>query len=292
MTAIPQADGRWLIVGAAGMLGHELMTVLADRNVTGIDLPYADITDLDRTREDVRGYDIVVNCAAWTAVDAAEDHEPQAFTVNAVGAANLARACAENDAWLVQISTDYVFAGDAISPYPVDAPIAPRSAYGRTKAAGEWAVQARLPAAHYLMRTAWLYGEHGPNFVATMAKLERERETVDVVDDQRGQPTWAADLARRIVTLADSGGAPGTYHATNSGDVTWFGFAQRIFELAGADPGRVRPTTSAAFVRPAPRPAYSVLDHSGWESAGIEPMRGWRDALDAAWAAGIAAAAR
>jgi dTDP-4-dehydrorhamnose reductase len=273
---------RWLVTGAKGMLGTDLLRVLAEAGVDGVtaaDLPELDITDAAAVDEAVAGHDVVVNVAAWTAVDAAEEREAAAFAVNAVGPSYLARACARHGARMLQVSTDYVFSGDAAEPYAEDVPIAPRSAYGRTKAAGEWAVRAELPDRHWIVRTAWLYGAHGPNFAATMAKLQRERETVDVVDDQRGQPTWTLDLARAMLSLVTADAPVGTYHGTSSGQATWFDFARLVFELAGADPERVRPTTSEAFVRPAPRPAYSVLGHGAWSAAGLSPLRAWDDAL-------------
>ena len=162
------------------------------------------------------GHDIVVNCAGYTAVDDAETHEAEAFAVNAVGAANLARAAHGHGARMVHVSTDYVFAGDAQEPYAEDAPLAPRSAYGRTKAAGEWAVEAHCPES-WVVRTAWLYGAGGGNFVTTMARLAGERETVAVVDDQRGQPTWTVDLADAIVRLVTSNAPCGVWHGTSSG---------------------------------------------------------------------------
>lgn len=275
----PTADGRWLVVGALGMLGHDVVAALAGRDVTAVDRDEVDITDPAAVAAVVQGYDVVVNTAAFTAVDAAEEAEAAAFAVNAVGPANLARQCARTGAWLVHVSTDYVFPGDATSPYAEDAPPAPRSAYGRTKLAGEWAVRAHLPERAYIVRTAWLYGEHGPNFVRTMARLEREKDTVEVVDDQRGQPTWSRDLAERLVQTVDAGAPAGTYHGTASGQTTWFDLARAVFAAAGADPERVRPTTSEAFVRPAPRPAYSVLGHDAWERAGLAPMRAWDEAL-------------
>ena len=174
----------------------------------------------------VAGVDVVVNCAAFTDVDGAETHEPAAFTVNAVGPATLARACAESGAWLLHISTDYVFAGDATEPYPEDAPIAPRSAYGRTKAAGEWAVRAHLPDRFWILRTAWLYGWHGKNFVDTILRLAAERDTLDVVADQHGQPTWTVDLAHRIIDTVARDVPAGVYHATSTGHTTWHGLAQ------------------------------------------------------------------
>ncbi len=287
---------RWLVTGAGGMLGRDVVGLLApDRPVTALARADLDVTDPAAVAAAVRGHDVVVHCAAWTAVDDAEAHEPQAFAVNAVGAAHVARACAASGARMVHVSTDYVFgdvddgggggAGAVREPWAEGAPVAPRSAYGRTKAAGEWAVQALLPGRHWILRTAWLYGEHGPSFVRTMARLEGERETVDVVDDQAGQPTWSLDLARRVVQVVDAGAPAGTYHATSSGSTTWFGLARAVFELLGADPGRVRPTTSAAYARPAPRPSWSVLGHDAWHGAGFDPLPDWRDALRRAAAA-------
>jgi dTDP-4-dehydrorhamnose reductase len=284
---------RWVVTGAAGMLGRDLLDVLREQNHADVvplargDLDIADDGAVEKVLEPfLHPGAVVVNCAAWTAVDDAETHEPAAFRVNALGPAVLARACARTGAGLVQISTDYVFDGAASAPYPVDAAPGPRSAYGRTKLAGEWAVRAELPGRHRILRTAWLYGTHGGNFVATMSRLEREREHVDVVDDQIGQPTWTRDLAGQIVRAAAAGLPAGTYHAVASGQTSWHGLAREVFALRGADPARVRSTTSAAFVRPAPRPAWSVLDVSGWEQAGTAPMRPWDEALRAAFAAG------
>lgn len=273
---------RWLVVGALGMLGRDLLTVLDGEQVTAVDKDDCDITDPRAVENHVAGHDVVVNCAAWTAVDAAESAEAAAFQVNAVGPATLARACARTGARLVQISTDYVFdgeRGDPPAPHPEDAPIAPRSAYGRTKAAGEWAVRAELPRDHWILRTAWLYGAHGPSFVRTMVRLERTREHVDVVDDQYGQPTWTMDLAHRVRALVETGAPGGTYHATSAGHTTWYALAARVFTLLGADPDRVRPTTSERFVRPARRPPWSVLGHDAWERTGLTPLPRWEDSL-------------
>lgn len=156
---------------------------------------------------------------------------------------------------------------------------APKTAYGRSKLAGEWAVRAELPSSHWIVRTAWLYGEHGGSFVRTMANLEATREFVDVVADQHGQPTWTRDLAQQIVSMVEAEVPFGTYHGCASGQTTWHGLASEVFRLLGADPARVRPTTSEAFKRPAPRPAFSVLDLSAWEKADLSPMRDWQDAL-------------
>jgi len=274
---------RWLVVGAAGMLGQDLVAALGEtpgaHEVTAVDRDEVNIIDPQACLAVVAGHDLVVNVAAWTAVDDAESHEAQAFSVNAVGAANLARACAATGTRMVQVSTDYVFAGDATTPYAEDAPLAPRSAYGRTKAAGEWAVRTHLPSASWVVRTAWLYGAHGPNFVKTMAALAAERDTISVVDDQRGQPTWTVDLAHAIVRMVEAEAPFGIYHGTSGGEATWFDFAQAIFAELGLDPARVSPTTTDAFPRPAPRPAYSVLGHESWAHTGLPALRDWRRAL-------------
>lgn len=274
---------RWLVLGAGGMLGQDLIAVLADdgENVVGLRRQELDITDEDSVRVAVRSCrpDVVVNCAAWTAVDDAEAHEGEAFRVNGRGAANIAAECAAVGSRLVQISTDYVFGGDARRPYAEHDATEPRTVYGRSKLVGELAVREMLPDASYVVRTAWLYGAHGPSFVRTMIRLERKLPAVDVVDDQWGQPTWTVDVCRQVVALIRSRGAPGAYHATSSGEATWFELAREVFRLLGADPDRVRATTSDAYPRPAPRPAYSVLGGKAWASAGIEPIRDWRVAL-------------
>ena len=287
---------RWLVTGAGGMLGSDLVAALADRGepVSGMDRASLDVTDGAAVADAIASArpDVVVNCAAWTAVDDAEASEEQALAVNAGGAAVLAAACAGSGGSgtrLVQVSTDYVFAGDAGRPYAEDDVPAPRTAYGRTKLAGERAVLSRLPGSGYVVRTAWLYGAHGPNFVKTMIRLSGQRPAVDVVDDQRGQPTWTTDVARQIIALIDSAARPGIYHATSGGQTTWCGLAREIFELLGADPSRVRPVPSSAFPRPAPRPAYSVLGHGGWSGLGIAPIGDWRAALHDAFPGILAA---
>jgi dTDP-4-dehydrorhamnose reductase len=270
---------RWLVTGAGGMLGRDLVALLAERELTALARAQLDICDAPAVAAAISGHDVVVNCAAWTNVDAAEEHEAAATRVNGMGPEVLAAACAAEGARLVQISTDYVFDGTAREPYGEDAPVHPRSAYGRSKAAGEASVRSLLPDAAYVVRTSWLYGEHGPNFVRAMASLESSRETVDVVDDQVGAPTWSAEVARAVRDLVDAEAPPGIYHATASGQTTWYGLARAVFEELGADPERVRPTTTDKFPRPAPRPAYSVLSHAAWARAGLEPLGDWRAAL-------------
>ncbi|TFD11972.1 dTDP-4-dehydrorhamnose reductase [Cryobacterium sp. TMT4-10] len=278
---------RYLITGAAGMLGRDLQAALAGRDVTALDRAELDITDQDAVLAAATGFDVIINAAAYTKVDDAETNEDAAYAINATGPRNLALAAADTGAKLVQVSTDYVFDGRATSPYPEDTSIDPISAYGRTKAAGEAFVLQGHPTGSYIVRTAWLYGQHGPNFPKTMLKLAAARDTLSVVDDQVGQPTWTADLAAQIVALLDSGAPAGIYHGTSSGVTSWFGFAQAVFASAGLDPARVTPTDSSQFVRPAPRPSYSVLGHDAWASAGLAPIRDWREALTAAAQQGI-----
>lgn len=278
------AKRRWLVIGAEGMLGHDLMSAIteAGHEAIGADLPAVDITSDESVRAALDGASpaVVVNAAAFTAVDAAEEQEAIALRVNGHGPGVLARAIAERpQVNLVHLSTDYVFSGEATAPYGEDALPAPRSAYGRTKLVGEEQVHLHLPDRSHVVRTAWLYGLHGPNFIATMLSLESSRPEVAVVDDQRGQPTWSWDLARQIVALADSGAPAGTYHGTSSGETTWFGLTREIYRLIGADPQRVHATSTRAFPRPAPRPAYSVLGHDRWAQVGLPPIRDWREAL-------------
>jgi dTDP-4-dehydrorhamnose reductase len=274
---------RWLILGSGGMLGQDLAARLrsAGEEAIGLTRRDVDITEEPAVRAAVREHrpDVVVNCAAWTAVDDAEAHEGQALAVNGHGAAYVAAACAAAGCRLVHMSTDYVFGGDARQPYAEHDATGPHTAYGRTKLAGEQAVLRLLPRTGYVARTSWLYGAHGPNFVRTMIRLERERPAVDVVTDQRGQPTWTADVAGQVIALARSHAAAGIYHATSAGEATWFDLAQEVFRELGADPARVRATTSSAYPRPAARPGYSVLGHDAWADAGIEPIRDWRLAL-------------
>ena len=276
---MPNDPPRALVTGAGGQLGSDLLAVLGPsaRGVTRAEL---DVTDEAAVRRAVRDVDVVLNAAAWTDVDGAETAEGAAYAVNATAPALLAAAAREAGARLVHVSTDYVFAGDATTPYDVTDPTDPRSAYGRTKLAGERAV---LDAGGYVVRTAWVYGATGRNFVKTMAALERQRETLTVVDDQRGSPTWSYDLATGLAELARSDAPPGVYHCTNTGEATWCDLARAVFEELGADPARVTPCKTEDFPRPAPRPAYSVLSDRAWREAGLTPLRPWRDALHAAF---------
>lgn len=281
---------RTLITGASGMLGRDLQTAFAAHDVTALGRADLDITDRESVRAAVAGHDVVINAAAYTRVDDAETDEEAAFAVNAIGAENLAIAARDAGAKLIQVSTDYVFDGGATTPYSEDEPRHPISAYGRTKAAGEARAIAAHPDGTFIVRTAWLYGQHGPNFAATMIRLAGAHPTVKVVTDQLGQPTWTADLAAQIRRLAESDAPAGVYHGTNSGECSWFDFTKAIYAEVGLDPERVLPTDSSAFVRPAPRPSYSVLGHDRWAAARLPEMRDWREALHAAVVSGAIAA--
>jgi dTDP-4-dehydrorhamnose reductase len=285
---------RVVVTGAGGQLGTDLLLALerGPRSPAhqGLTRAECDIVDPHRVRsvlsDQARAAEgaglVVVNAAAYTNVDGAESEEAAAYAINAAGTAHLAMVCAELGARLVHVSTDYVFAGDGTSPYEAtDAPD-PRTAYGRTKLAGEQAVQVLLGANGFVVRSGWLYGRTGPNFVKTMLRLAGERNQLQVVDDQRGAPTWTAQLAERLLELALADVPGGIYHCSAAGATTWFAFARAIFERAGLDPARVQPSTTAALARPAPRPAYSVLSARSWTGAGLTPLPAWDEQLDAA----------
>lgn len=268
----------WLVTGVRGMLGTELAGLLAARDIEydGVDLGDLDLLDASAVSRAVAGHEVVVNCAAWTDVNGAESHEAEAFAVNATAVALLGRAARKHGATVVHISTDYVFAGDARSPYDEDATLRPRSAYGRTKAAGEWALRAEAPDSHLILRTAWLYGAHGRCFPRTIAAVAADQGAVSVVDDQFGAPTWTRDLAELVLRLVEAGAPVGTWHATASGQTSWYSFAQEVVAAAGLSPDVVTPRTSEPDLG-AVRPAYSVLGHDRLATAGITPIGDWRE---------------
>jgi dTDP-4-dehydrorhamnose reductase len=272
-----------LITGASGMLGRDLTAVCHDHDVRALRKADLDITRAAEVRAAVAGVDVVVNCAAYTKVDQAEEDIDEAMAANAVGPRVLAQACKASGASLIHLSTDYVFRGDATTAYPEDSPRDPVSVYGRSKAAGEEAVLDVYPEGSVIIRTAWLYGEYGPSFPRTMLNAAASRDTFRVVDDQVGQPTWSKDLARQIRLVIDNNIRSGIFHGTNSGQTSWWNFARTIFQTAGLDPQRILPTSSAEFVRPAPRPAWSVLGHDAWASAGLPAMRPWELAFAEAY---------
>ncbi|MEV4439892.1 dTDP-4-dehydrorhamnose reductase [Streptomyces sp. NPDC049577] len=280
----------WLVTGGTGMLGRDL-TARLRRDGAEVLAPGSgelDVTDRGAVERYVTAHRpaVLVNCAAWTAVDAAETDEEAALALNGHAPAHLAAACRATGTRLLHVSTDYVFPGDARRPYREDDPTGPRNAYGRTKLAGEHAVLTTLPDLGHVVRTAWLYGSGRDNFVRWVVRAERTRDHLDVVADQHGQPTWTGDLAGLLVRLgraALAGAAPpGVHHGTSAGATTWHGLAREVFRLLGADPDRVRPVPGATLRRPAPRPSYGVLGHDRWATTGVEPIRDWRAALAAA----------
>ena len=266
---------RVLVTGAAGMLGRDLVPHLAARHeVTAVDLD-VDVSDPAAVRACVAGCrpGAVFHLAAWTDVDGAEAREADAAAVNGEGAGVVAAAAAEAGAAMVLPSTDYVFDGRKGAPYAEDDPPAPLGAYGRTKLAGEREALARHPGGVRVARTAWLYGAGGRNFVDTMRRLGAERDEVEVVDDQTGSPTWTRDLAPALEALL---GLPaGVYHAAAAGEVTWAGLAEAVLAGTGSR-CRVRPVTTEALGRPAPRPRYSALAST---RPGAPRLRDWREAL-------------
>jgi len=280
---------RLLVIGAAGMLGQDLIAAAetAGHEPVGWDLPEVDITDAAATREQVvaLGPDAVVNCAAWTDVDGAEKNEELAARVNAEGAGNVAAAAAAAGALAIQLSTDYSFDGTATEPYVESSPTSPLGAYGRTKLAGELAVSGAATPDFAIVRTAWLFGPHGKNFIDTMLRLGAEREEVSVVDDQIGCPTYAGHLAAALVEIAYKG-LTGVMHVAGGGQCTWYDLAVAAFEATGTD-CVVHRTTAAEFGRPAPRPAYSVLRS---EREDVPRLPAWQEGLAAHLAASRAAA--
>lgn len=240
-----------------------------------------DIADADTIGRFVESGDVVINCAAYTQVDAAETDQARAHAVNAVGPGNIAAVCAQVGARLVHISTDYVFGAsrDRCTPYEIDDVTGPVNVYGHTKLAGEHAVLAAKPDAH-VVRTAWVYrGGDGKDFVATMRRLAAGDGPVEVVADQIGSPTYTGDLVTALLQIADGGVRPGVLHAANAGPASRFELARQTFAAVGADPERVRPVGSDRYPRPAPRPAYTVLSGLRSAEAGLAPLRDWRKAL-------------
>jgi dTDP-4-dehydrorhamnose reductase len=283
-------SGRIVITGAGGQLGGVLAAQAArrDHDVLALTSAQWDITDPKAAERIVQRGDVVINCAAYTNVDAAESDETTAHTVNATGPQHIARACARAGAQLIHVSTDYVFGGDAgapLRPYEPSDDTAPLGVYGRTKLAGEVAVLEALPQA-IVVRTAWVYtGGIGKDFVAVMQRLAASDGPVDVVDDQSGSPTYVADLAAALLQVAGGDVSGPILHAANEGAISRYEQARAVFEESGADPQRVRPVSSTQNPRPAPRPGYSALGSRESAERGLTPLRPWRSALVAALAA-------
>jgi dTDP-4-dehydrorhamnose reductase len=280
----------WLVVGCKGQLGRALSVELDKRGIANIGTGFQDLDIRSqfacRERIVELAPTVIINAAAWTDVDGAESDPESAQAVNTAGAVNLALAAKTVGAVFAHISTDYVFSGVSNVPWLENDQRAPVSVYGKTKAAGELGVLNEYKERSYIFRTAWLYGTDGQNFVKTMIRLALSTDhEVRVVEDQLGQPTSASDLANQIIDSVLKGLPFGIYHATNSGQSSWFEFAQEIFVLCGQSAERVIPVTSSEFVRPAKRPSYSVLGHGNWKAIGssgesVPPMRDWRLALN------------
>jgi len=273
----------WAITGGSGQLALSLVDLLKEQGInnrswsrTDLDISKPQdlkkITDVDPT--------VIVNCAAWTNVDGAEDHPSEALSVNRDGARNIAQLAKELDIPLIHISTDYVFSGKSEQPWKTTDEPHPTSKYGETKLQGEMAIQEFWPEKSSILRTAWLYGPYGKNFAKTIVKKAiSTQEDLRVVNDQRGQPTTSVDLARQVLELVLAKAPFGVYHATNSGEATWWEFAREIVYLAGESTERVIPVTTQEFPSKVLRPSYSVLDHSSWSKVGLQPMSDWRKAL-------------
>lgn len=274
-----------LVIGSNGQLGRQVQKVLTDKSIAfnAYDYPEVDIANVGSLQElfDQTKPDTVINCAAYTNVDQAETDYDNAYRINALGPKNLAGICVQNDVELVHISTDYVFSGDPICadgqarPYFEDDECNPATAYGKTKLEGERFVQ-QSGAKYYILRTAWLYGD-GNNFVRTMLKLSETHNTINVVEDQIGSPTSTVDLANAISELLGTG-EYGLYHATCEGQCSWFEFAKKIFEYSRKNIDVV-PVSSKEFVRPAKRPAWSILENAQLKRIGKNVFRPWEDAL-------------
>jgi len=273
----------WLIIGGDGQLGLSFRDLLTQHDVpfhfSTIDT--LDITNAEAVHNFVRQHSpsVVINCAAWTAVDAAEDNEADAHAVNCDGARHVAQASKIANAIHVLVSTDYVFPGDATSPYKEDDPTGPVSAYGRTKLCGEQAALQEYPSNTYIVRTAWLYSKYGHNFVKTMTRQALAGNAVRVVNDQLGQPTHAGDLAQHIFDLVVSKAPTGIYHGSNSGETSWYELTREIYSLLGQSSDLVTPVPSSEYVTKATRPSYSVLCHEKTIRNKIAEMQPWQDAL-------------
>jgi dTDP-4-dehydrorhamnose reductase len=274
------------VTGSAGQLGQDLMLLLQgqDYEVLGCDRQEMDITDLDQCLEVIGGFgpDVVIHCAAHTAVDAAESDIDAAYLINATGSRNVALAAEQAGAKLVYISTDYVFGGKGDLPYHEYDNTDPQSIYGKSKRAGEILVQS-LSSKFFIVRTSWVYGKYGSNFVKTMLKLGQEKPLLQVVDDQKGSPTYTVDLARFLLELIQTE-KYGVYHASNSEYCTWYEFTQAIFTEAEDILGlkftaKLEPCATEQFPRPAPRPRNSMLEHLSIRTNGFEDIRPWRDGL-------------
>ncbi|MGF7118951.1 dTDP-4-dehydrorhamnose reductase [Methanobacterium oryzae] len=268
-----------LIIGSEGMLGHDLVDILSKENeISTTTIWTLDITDIEKTIKTVKEInpDVVVHAAAFTDVNGSESKKDLAYQVNVIGTRNVAVACRETDSALVYICTDYVFDGTKGTSYYEYDQTNPLSVYGKTKHLGEVYIRDILNK-FYIVRTAWLYGFHGPNFVTTMLNLAKTKNSISVVDDQIGSPTYTVDLAKAVAELIKKP-AYGIYHITNSGSCSWYEYAKEIFEIAGIDI-EVKPVSTEEYPQPAPRPKYSVLENYNWKMEGFEEIRDYKEAL-------------
>jgi len=269
-----------LVIGSNGQLGRDVVLLFKNHyEVIGLGREELDITQLEQCKHQISKIcpDVIIHCAAFTAVDLAESDEDQAYRVNANGTRNLAVASEIVGAKLCYISTDYVFDGTATTPYKEYDNTNPTGVYGKSKRAGEILVQS-LCSRYFIVRTSWVYGLHGSNFVKTMLNLANERDQLSVVNDQIGSPTFTEDLAAFLLELINTENY-GIYHASNSGDCSWYDFARAIFEIKSV-PIEVKPCSTEEFPRPAPRPKYSVLDHQSIRNNGFSDLRNWKEALE------------
>jgi dTDP-4-dehydrorhamnose reductase len=278
---------KWLITGANGQLGRCLQKTLETRGIDFVALSHADldITNSALVKESFNSIkpDVVINTAAYTNVEQAEVDSAAAYEINQSGSAYVAKASKSVGAKLVHFSTDYVFAGNGISPWQANNLTEPLSIYGKSKLAGEVEIQEEYPEKSLIIRTAWLYSPYGKNFYKTMlAKALNGDENVRVVSDQKGQPTSALDLAELTVKAVTKNVSSGVFHGTNAGSCSWFEFAKYIFEIAAADPARVTPVLSSEFANKVQRPKYSVLDNQKWSEFGIVPLGPWKDSVQKA----------
>ena len=274
---------KWAITGGSGQLARSLVDLLDQEN-----LPYRawghselDITDISCISK-IEEYapDLLVNCAAWTNVEGAEETPQDANMVNKTGAENIALAANSLGIPLIHISTDYVFSGSGSQPWSLESKTEPTSAYGISKLLGEEGVKLQIDLRYYILRTGWLYGPYGKNFAKTiLKKVLSTDDSINVVNDQVGQPTSTKNLANQILQVANSNIPSGIYHATNSGEATWWDFARELAILSGEDIERIVPISSEAFPSKVRRPKYSALDHSMWSKVGIDEMQDWRLAL-------------
>jgi len=275
---------RILLLGGSGILGSEALNQLQVRNIDYVSPRSSDLDIRDKGSLTTFIADFkpnwIINCAAWTNVDGAEDSFDSALELNSVAVKNIAEVAKKFECPVIHISTDYVFDGDSSNPYSEAAPVNPVNRYGQSKVQGEIALLDAFAEGAYIIRTSWLYGATGKNFVKTMAKKALNTENARVVDDQKGSPTSARDLATGITQLIETQPKPGIYHYSNAGSCSWFELAQAIYKNAGADSNLVEPISSASLDLKAKRPRYSLLSKEKWNSAGISEIPDWESSLE------------